>query len=203
MDREKLDHYRSELIREKMKTLKTLNNMDNMEEYSNMDNYLNELSNYDNHPGDQGTETFMREQDEGFKNQLKDILGEIEDSLEDIKNGRFGVCKVCDTEIPTGRLEVIPYAKTCSKCMEDSNSVSEDKIYESIDDDYITKNSNNPEEIGYDREDVLQDILELDIVPGDPSFSTGDYIGVYKDEDEEDINNIENISQEYYEKTLK
>lgn len=201
MDSEKLAYLRSKLIGEKMKTLKTLNNMDNMEEYSNMDNYLNELSKYDNHPADQGTETFMREQDEGFKNQLKDLLLEIDDSFVDMKNGRYGICSLCEGEIASARLEVIPYAKTCSKCSEASNS--EEKIFESIDDDYITKSSNHPEQIGYDREDALQDVIELDIVPGDPSFSTGDYMGVSKEDDEEDMENVENISQEYYDETLK
>lgn len=201
MDIEKLGYLRNKLISEKMKTLKTLNNMDNMEEYSNMDKYLNELSKYDNHPADQGTETFMREQDEGFKNQLKDLLLEIDDSLLDLKNGRYGICNFCDNEIDLGRLEVIPYAKSCSKCSE--SKISEGKMYESIYDDYITKKSNHPGETGYDREDAIQDILELDIVAGDPSFSTGDYMGVSKDDDEEDMNNIENISQEYYDETLK
>lgn len=201
MDIEKLGYLRSKLIGEKMKTLRTLNNMENMEEYSNFDNYLNELSKYDNHPGDEGTETFMREQDEGFKNQLKDLLFEIDDSLKDMKNGSYGICRVCDSEIPTPRLEVLPYAKTCSKCLEAMGS--QDKVHESIDDDYITKNSNHPEENGYDREDAFQDIFGLDIVPGDPSFSTGDYMGISNDKDEEDMNDIENISQEYYDRTLK
>lgn len=134
MDIDKFHYLRSKLISEKMKALKTLNNMDN---------YLNELSNYGNHPGDLGTETFMREQDEGFKNQLKELLFEIEDSLEDMKDGKYGLCKNCDAEIPTARLEILP------------------------------------------------------------SFSTGDYMGIARDEDLESMDDVENISQEYYDSTLK
>ncbi len=201
MDIEKLEHLRSKLFAEKMKTIKILNNMNNMEEYSNMDNYYNELSQYDNHPADIGTETFLREQDEGFKNQLRELLFEIDESFEDMKYGKYGICSVCEMEIPTARLEIMPYAKTCSKCSETINSG--EKLYESLDDEYITKYSNYSEETGYDREDAFQDFLEVDIVSGDPSFSTGDYIGIANKEDKDDINDIENISQEYYDSTIK
>lgn len=127
---------------------------------------------------------------------------EIEDSLEDMKDGKYGLCKNCDAEIPTARLEILPYAKSCSSCSEKIHT--EEKIYESLDDDYITKYRNNfDENTGYDREDVLQDILEYDIVTRDPSFSTGDYMGIARDEDLESMDDVENISQEYYDSTLK
>ncbi len=201
MEVERLEYLRSKLFSEKIKTLKILDSMDNMEEYANMDNYYNELSQYDNHPGDIGTETFMREQDEGFKNQLKDLLLEIEESFEDIRRGSYGICKICNVEIPSARLEIIPHAKTCSNCSEDKNP--NEKMYESIEDEYITKYRNSPDENGYDREDAYQDFLEVDIVSGDPSFSTGDYMGIANEQNKDEMDDIENISQEYYDSTLK
>ena len=69
--------------------------MNNMEEYGSMDVYLSELSNYDNHPADSGTELFMMEQDNGFKNRMKTTLLEIDASLDDISNNKYGICKEC------------------------------------------------------------------------------------------------------------
>lgn len=74
-------------------------------------------------------------------------------------------------------------------------------MYESLDDKYMTTTSNNPEEIGYDREDAYLDLVELDIVEGDPSFSTEDFLGLVEEEDS--VDELENISQEYYDEILK
>lgn len=199
MDKEIMNHFRRRLISEKMKVLKNLNNMENMEEYASMENYDSELSYFDNHPADSGTEVFIREQDEGFKNQLKETLFEIEESFEDMRNGLYGICKICNKEIDRKRLEVRPFSKTCIECSEDIQP--KEKMYESLDDKYMTTTSNNPEEIGYDREDAYLDLVELDIVEGDPSFSTGDFLGLVEEEDS--IDDLENISQEYYDETLK
>lgn len=198
MDKNKIEHFKRRLIEEKKKVIKTLRNMDNMEEYGSMDNYYMEQSQYDNHPGDMGTEVFMREQDEGFKNNFKNTLAEIDESLRDIREGAYGICKNCNEDINEKRLETIPYVKTCLDCAEEPAP-----IYESLDDKYATSYSNNPKEIEYDREDAFQDLLQFDMVPGDPSFSTGDYLGLTDEQNEDGIMDVENISQEYYEDTLK
>ncbi len=202
MNKKRLEYFKRKLIDEKKKIIKTLNNMDNMEEYAQMDNYYNELSHYDNHPADVGTEVFMREQDEGFKINLKDTIQEIQDSLIGINKGNYGTCNVCSKEIDERRLEVIPYAKTCLECTSDVEV--KEKIYESLEDEYITSFSYDiKDNNAYDREDAYQDIVQFDMVPGDPSFSTGDYMGVTDEENEFGIDDIENISQEYYDETLK
>ena len=40
----------------------------------------------------------------------------IDNALERIKNGSFGICKGCGKEIAVGRLEAIPYAALCIDC---------------------------------------------------------------------------------------
>lgn len=187
MDNNRIDYFRLKLFEEKKKLLKTLNNMTNMEEYGSMDNYYNELSQYDNHPADIGTEVFMREQDEGFKNNLKDTLREIDNSLVDIRNANYGKCQNCGKEIHEARLEIIPYLKTCLECSEELKTRIDNVVYESLEDEYITSFSfNSDEEIGFDREDAYLAVAQFDMVPGDPSFSTG-YLGI---PDEENINGI-------------
>lgn len=204
MDNNKVDYFKLKLYEEKKKVLKTLNNMTNMEKYGSIDNYYNELSQYDNHPADMGTEVFMREQDEGFKNDFKDALREIDNSLVDIRNNDYGKCQNCGKDIHEARLEVIPYLKTCLECSEELKLGIENVVYESLEDEYITSFSYNSEdEIGFDREDAYQAVAQFEMVPGDPSFSTGDYIGVQDEENINGIDDIENISQEYYNNTLR
>ena len=40
----------------------------------------------------------------------------IDNALERIKNGKYGICKACGQEIAQGRLEAIPYAALCITC---------------------------------------------------------------------------------------
>lgn len=43
-------------------------------------------------------------------------LTQINNALERIKQGKFGICRECGKEIPQGRLEAIPYAALCIAC---------------------------------------------------------------------------------------
>ena len=45
-------------------------------------------------------------------------LIEIKTALKAIKNGEYGVCKMCDEEISIGRLKAKPFAKYCTPCRE-------------------------------------------------------------------------------------
>lgn len=46
----------------------------------------------------------------------RDKLNAIDDALERIQEGTFGVCEDCGGKIPVGRLEVMPFATTCRDC---------------------------------------------------------------------------------------
>ena len=50
-------------------------------------------------------------------------LAKIELALERIRRGTFGICSGCEGEIPTARLEVLPYATRCVKCERNSERI--------------------------------------------------------------------------------
>lgn len=200
MDDYQLKKYKERLLEEKERIENILENRGSRGE-EGVDNYPdNELSNVDNHPADIGTEVFMREQDEGFKASYKDTLEQIDNSLSNISDGTYGVCSSCSQEIEEERLEAIPYASECSKCMAvDEND--EERKYESLDQDYITKKSESRDSVQFDREDSYQDVAEFEKIAKDPSDSTGDYMGVFDDEEEKNTEDVDRISQEYYDET--
>lgn len=78
-----------------------------------------DLSTHRTHIADQGTENFQRE----FASQLRSIesqsLREIDDALARIAAGTYGLCERCGEPIPIARLEVIPYARLCMKCLKE------------------------------------------------------------------------------------
>ena len=46
-------------------------------------------------------------------------IKEIDESIERIKDGTYGICQMCGEDIPEGRLMVRPKAKYCAQCKED------------------------------------------------------------------------------------
>lgn len=53
-----------------------------------------------------------------FKNRGQDELRQIDEALERIRHGDYGVCEECGEDIPKKRLEVQPYSLLCVECQE-------------------------------------------------------------------------------------
>ncbi|MGI6226425.1 MAG: TraR/DksA C4-type zinc finger protein [Peptococcales bacterium] len=79
-----------------------------------------ELSMYDNHPGDVGSETFERGKDLGSKIYALQQIEKVEDALERLEKGLYGICDKCGKPIPKERLEAIPLTTMCVKCREEN-----------------------------------------------------------------------------------
>lgn len=58
-------------------------------------------------------------QDE-LSSQLAEVesreLANIENALEQMRTGRYGICELCDSNIPLARLQALPYATLCIQC---------------------------------------------------------------------------------------
>lgn len=75
-----------------------------------------DLSSMPLHMADQGTDSFEQDITLGLMESESDELQEIEEALERIKNGHYGVCELCMKSIPKARLQAIPYARLCVAC---------------------------------------------------------------------------------------
>lgn len=62
-------------------------------------------------------------QDE-INSQLAEVesreLAYIENALERMRTGQYGVCEGCSIKIPVARLNALPYATTCIKCQREA-----------------------------------------------------------------------------------
>ena len=75
-----------------------------------------DLSSYSLHMADQGTDNFDRE---FALNQLsgeQDFIYEIDEALQRLKDGSYGVCEDCGCAIAIERLLALPFARRCVKC---------------------------------------------------------------------------------------
>ncbi len=57
-----------------------------------------------------------RELDMSLEENVRLLLTRVEDALEAINSGTYGICKSCGNKIPRERLEVVPYAAMCVEC---------------------------------------------------------------------------------------
>ena len=70
----------------------------------------------DQHLADHASEMFDREVDESLEDNAELIVREIDDALERIDAGTYGVCVRCGQPIPEERLTAVPYAVLCVPC---------------------------------------------------------------------------------------
>ncbi len=70
-----------------------------------------ELTSIDQHPGDQGSEMFELERDEGLSDSLREELAAIDRAEKRIDEGTYGLSIESGDPIPDARLEVVPWAE--------------------------------------------------------------------------------------------
>ncbi len=77
-----------------------------------------DLSTMPIHMADVGTDNFEQEQTLSFMQSESGLLDLVEDALERIRDGSYGICESCECRIPKIRLNFLPYASMCVKCAE-------------------------------------------------------------------------------------
>ncbi|MGD9081555.1 MAG: TraR/DksA C4-type zinc finger protein [Desulfobacterales bacterium] len=67
-------------------------------------------------PVDRATYTTERNFSHHLCSRNNRVIKEIEQALQDIENGDYGICDRCDEDIPIKRLKVRPMARYCISC---------------------------------------------------------------------------------------
>ena len=75
------------------------------------------------HMADVGSDSNEREKSFMVASIEGNILTELNEALDRIDNGTYGICAICDEPIHPKRLEAIPYAKLCLDCKAKEESV--------------------------------------------------------------------------------
>lgn len=117
MRREQMEVFRQRLLQEREKLSERIDFIDQglME---SMEDSLSELSTYDNHPADIGSEMFERSKDFSLRESAMITTAVVDQALERIDEGAYGVCEVCGKNIDMERLDAIPSTTLCRKCKE-------------------------------------------------------------------------------------
>lgn len=62
---------------------------------------------------DHASDTYDREMGDTLEENAGQILREVDTALARIEDGTYGICTRCGKEIPTERLDAVPYATLC------------------------------------------------------------------------------------------
>jgi len=129
-----------------------------------------ELSRYDNHPADAATELFDAEQLAALRSRQEFEVREIDDALEKIKKGTYGICELCGRQIDPERLEVVPAAKNCINCeISEQHEINLDKIskraHRPVEEDVLEKvmrgHYDESRDEVFDEEQALEEVLSF------------------------------------------
>ena len=120
LDKKDLERFKT-LITEKYNAL--LEELRYREESSIMENQRetgSELSSYANHPAEAASDYANLTMNLNLAERDSKYLVQLEDALDRIEKGTFGICSVCKKVIPMIRLEAVP---TTTKCFDCKNEV--------------------------------------------------------------------------------
>ncbi len=120
MDKNKIEHFKNRLLKEKKNVMNILKTMKEHQPTGlSLKEYTGELSFYDNHPADYGSELFITTMQTNLGDHQRYRIAEIDKALEKIEDGTYGSCQLCGANIPEERLKLMPEVSICIKCAED------------------------------------------------------------------------------------
>ena len=116
MDDKMIKELEAILLKEKAEAEVQLRKMKENGSKTSLLEWTGKLSSYDNHPADIGSESFEMEKMMTLNNNQQKLLDDINDAIEKIEKGTYGICETCSSEIDYERLKAIPYARECINC---------------------------------------------------------------------------------------
>ncbi len=75
---------------------------------------------YSNHLADVGTDDMEQEKNFYYASQEGHYLRALDEALERVERGTYGICEICTLRIGNKRLEAVPSARQCIKCKSES-----------------------------------------------------------------------------------
>ncbi len=126
MQAQHTQHYKTLLMAKRTELLKELEAFKNGENSSTIKDATGDNSAYTFHMADQGTDNMEREKAYYFATREGRLLYHIEQALERIEDGSYGLCHECNQLISADRLEAVPHARLCINCkMKEENGVAQ------------------------------------------------------------------------------
>ncbi len=106
-----LDFFRDKLLAEKKRVLDELGDLKKNSYMKSIADESGEISRYSYHLGDTASISYGREFSMGLAERQQKYLEQVDDALQRVKEGTYGICKITGELISTERLEEVLVAK--------------------------------------------------------------------------------------------
>jgi len=116
MEKKQLEHYKNLLLEKRTELKDQLGIIRETSFKNTMKDSSGDNSSYSFHMADQGTDAQEREKAFMFAYREGRLIYHIDEALERIDKGIFGLCAECEKPISKDRLEAVPHARMCIKC---------------------------------------------------------------------------------------
>lgn len=116
MKKEELKSYKDRLLVLRARLRGDVNQLADAALKKNGSEASGNLSSMPIHMADIGSDNFEQEFNLSLMESEESVLAQIEQALERVEEGSYGVCEECGVKIPKARLNAIPYAAMCVKC---------------------------------------------------------------------------------------
>ena len=115
MNKRKIASFKKKLTEEKAVLEKQYHDLEEGNLLSSQSDFSGEMP-FEEEYAASGTTTFERERDLSLSENVKDLLNRVNEALDRIENGTYGICEMCEEPIAEERLKALPYANLCIKC---------------------------------------------------------------------------------------
>jgi len=116
MNKEDLEYFRKLILEKRAQASDELEELERVSRSEAAQESSEDRSAYSLHMADHGTDAMEREKNLLFAQRSDDYIEYLNEALQRIEEGSFGVCRVCGGEIGRARLEAVPTATQCIQC---------------------------------------------------------------------------------------
>lgn len=111
LTKKQLQYFKDKLLAEKQKVLEEMGELQQSNLKQSITDASGENSRYSYHLGDVASLSYGREFSMGLAERQTKYLEQIDEALQRIEEGTYGICKVTGEPIDIERLEEVPVAK--------------------------------------------------------------------------------------------
>jgi RNA polymerase-binding protein DksA len=111
LTKKELSHFKAKLLDEKKRVVEEMGELQNENLKTSIADKSGENSRYSFHLGDTASLAYGREFSMGLAERQQKYLVQIDEALQRIEDGTYGICLVSNESIPIERLEEVPVAK--------------------------------------------------------------------------------------------
>jgi DnaK suppressor protein len=110
-----LDRFRRRLEEERHRLLTVIEEIEAQREEVRLTETSSERS-PDPNTAEGGSLAFEMEKELSLARNAGDLLAQVDEALDRIGDGAYGICEGCGKRIPVARLDALPHTKLCVDC---------------------------------------------------------------------------------------